>query len=103
MRLRRRPHDILACPRCDSRLVQPLAARRRRDGDWHLDRGCPECEWRGAARCSADAYAEFDAAQRAARAALTALLADIERAQARDTHDPRAQPLRRGDAGPGSA
>jgi hypothetical protein len=101
MRLRRRQHDILACPRCDSRLVQPLAARRRRDGDWHLARGCPECEWRGASRCSAEAYAEFEAAQRAARAALTALLADVERARMQDAADPQA--LRRGDAGPGGA
>ena len=47
---RRHPEDLLACPCCDSRLVQPLEARRRLDGDWEVARRCPECQWRGSGR-----------------------------------------------------
>jgi predicted RNA-binding Zn-ribbon protein involved in translation (DUF1610 family) len=100
--LRRRRHheDLLACPRCASRLVQPLTARRRRAGDWYVQRACPECGWRGAARCSAEAYADLDAAQRAARAALTTLLSRVERARLRGEAGWVPQGLWRDDTGP---
>ena len=99
---RRHPHhdDILACPRCDSRLVQPVAALRRSDGGLEVARRCPECEWRGSARCSAEAYAELEAAHRAARAALVALLERVEHARLRDEADRFAQALRRDAIGP---
>jgi hypothetical protein len=100
MDLRRRPpDDLLACPACDSRLVQRRAARCRPDGDWLLDRWCPECGWRGASRCSAEAYADFDAAQRVARAGLTALLSRVEHARLREEADAVLQAWRRDDAG----
>jgi hypothetical protein len=84
MRLLRRRHhdDILACPRCDSRLVQEIAATPRRDGDWQVVRRCPECEWHGAGRFSAEAYAEFQVAQQSAAAGLSALLMQIQRGSA---------------------
>jgi hypothetical protein len=81
--------------------VQPVETRCRVDGSFVVARRCPECDWQGAGTASAEAYAELEAAQRAARADLTALLSRVERARLRDETDRFAQALRRDGRGPG--
>jgi DNA-directed RNA polymerase subunit RPC12/RpoP len=37
----------LHCPRCGSRLVQPLGIDQYGTERWRLDLRCPECDWAG--------------------------------------------------------
>lgn len=36
------------CPECDSELVYPVAWEERSGETWHIERRCPNCEWRHA-------------------------------------------------------
>ena len=67
------------CPRCVSRLVQPVEAVRCHDSCWHVVRHCPECDWRGAGYFAAEDYAAYRDDLEAARLSLEELLFEIER------------------------
>ena len=55
-----RPVDLHVCPCCDSDLVYPVSWEER-DGDaWHIERRCPNCEWRHAGEYGQDEVELFD-------------------------------------------
>ncbi|WP_217914164.1 hypothetical protein [Miltoncostaea marina] len=54
------PVDLHVCPSCDSDLVYPVSWEER-DGDaWHIERRCPNCEWRHAGEYGQDEVEVFD-------------------------------------------
>jgi hypothetical protein len=71
--------DLHACPRCASQLVEPVAVRRFGERWWHVERRCPECEWTGADLVEEEAVARLGDELDAGRAAMTALLEQIQR------------------------
>ncbi|HSD79011.1 MAG TPA: hypothetical protein VLB47_00065 [Solirubrobacteraceae bacterium] len=81
--------------------MERVDARPCADGRWHVERRCPECEWRGAGRWPAEAYRELDDHLAAARAALLRLLARVEGSHARRDVDASVEALRRDRLGPG--
>lgn len=54
------PLDLHVCPSCESELVYPVSWEER-DGDcWHIERRCPNCEWRHSGEYDQDEVEAFD-------------------------------------------
>lgn len=69
-----------ACPRCDSKLVQPV--RWEQTGErsrWRLWRRCPECGWQGEGVHGEGEIDAFDRELDAGTEALAGLLRELER------------------------
>jgi hypothetical protein len=92
---RHRPpeHELNVCPKCSSQLVE-LVATRRFDERWrHVERRCPECPWTGADLVNEAALARFGEQLDAGRAALAALLDEMQRSRLRSDVERFAQAL----------
>ena len=48
------------CPECGSDLVYPMAWQETADGQWQVDRRCPNCEWLDAGKYGHDEIEPFD-------------------------------------------
>jgi hypothetical protein len=48
------------CPACESDLVYPVSWEERAGDAWHIDRRCPNCEWRHSGEFGQDAVELFD-------------------------------------------
>jgi hypothetical protein len=48
------------CPECDSELVYPVAWEERSGDTWHIERRCPNCEWRHAGEFAQDEVEDYD-------------------------------------------
>ncbi|MEW6582408.1 MAG: hypothetical protein AB1416_06575 [Actinomycetota bacterium] len=48
------------CPECDSDLVYPIAWEERGPDGWHIQRRCPNCEWRDEGDFHQDDVEQFD-------------------------------------------
>ncbi len=48
------------CPACGSDLVYPMAWQETADGNWQVDRRCPNCEWLHAGNYGHDEIEPFD-------------------------------------------
>lgn len=52
--------DLDICPSCSGALVYPVSWEQRCGDRWHIERRCPECEWRGQGEHELDAVDRFD-------------------------------------------
>jgi hypothetical protein len=48
------------CPECDSELVYPVAWEERSGDTWHIERRCPNCEWRHAGEFAQAEVEDYD-------------------------------------------
>ena len=53
-------NSVHRCPYCESILVQPVDWHEHGDGNWSLERRCPECEWRDRRRYSQDEVERYE-------------------------------------------
>ena len=56
----KRALPLHCCPACGSDLVYPMAWQETADGNWQVDRRCPNCEWLHAGNFGHDEIEPFD-------------------------------------------
>jgi hypothetical protein len=87
--------ELHVCGRCASQLVEPIAVRRFDSRWWHVERRCPECRWTAADLVTEVAVTRLGEQLDAGRAAMMALLHEIERSEREHEIECFAQALQR--------
>ncbi len=59
-RARETAEGLHVCPRCDSRLVTPVAWEEAGPAHWDVTRHCPNCDWLGSGVFAEAAVERFD-------------------------------------------
>jgi hypothetical protein len=74
------PTPMHVCPSCDSDLVYPIAWEEASGSTWHIERRCPNCEWRHVGDFHDDDLARFDEALNEGTETVLIALRDTTRA-----------------------
>jgi hypothetical protein len=74
------PPAMHVCPSCDSELVYPVSWEESSGTSWHIERRCPNCEWRHVGDFDDDHLAAFDEALNEGTESLLITLRDTTRA-----------------------
>ena len=74
------PAPMHVCPSCDSELVYPVSWEESSGTSWHIERRCPNCEWRHVGDFDDDHLAGFDEALNEGTESLLITLRDTTRA-----------------------